>query len=147
LHRRAQSLLIGGAMQVQNTIATQPEISAPRLRRVLVADDNQDAGETLAMLLRLDGHEVHVATDGLQAVEMFAREQPDVAILDIGMPGLSGHEAARRIRELCGGRAVTLIAVTGWGQKADKDRAAASGFDHHFTKPVEPTLLSALLQK
>ena len=147
MHRRAQSLLIGGAMQVQNTVATQPEISAPRLRRVLIADDNQDAGETLAMLLRLDGHEVHVATDGLQAVEMFAREQPDVVILDIGMPGLSGHEAALRIRELCGGRAVTLIAVTGWGQKADKDRAAASGFDHHFTKPVEPTLLSALLQK
>ena len=134
-------------MQVQNAVPALPEVSAPRLRRVLVADDNQDAGETLAMLLRLDGHEVYVATDGLQAVEMFAREQPDVVILDIGMPGLSGHEAAMRIREQCGERVVTLIAVTGWGQKADKDRAAASGFDHHFTKPVEPTLLSALLQK
>lgn len=99
------------------------------------------------MLLRLDGHEVHVANDGLQAVEMFTREQPDVVILDIGMPGLSGHEVARRIRDQCGDRPVTLIAVTGWGQKADKDRAAASGFDHHFTKPVEPTMLSALLQK
>jgi CheY-like chemotaxis protein len=134
-------------MQVQNTALTQPEVSAPRLRRVLVADDNQDAGETLAMLLRLDGHEVHVANDGLQAVEMFAREQPDVVILDIGMPGLSGHEAAQRIREQCGDRPVTLIAVTGWGQKSDKDRAAASGFDHHFTKPVEPNVLSALLLK
>ena len=116
-----------------------------KTRRVLVADDNRDAGETLAMLLRLDGHEVHVATDGLEAVEVYTREKPDVAILDIGMPGLSGHEVARRIRELGSERPVTLIAVTGWGQKADKDRAAESGFDHHFTKPVEPAVLSALL--
>ena len=134
-------------MQSPNAIPAKPEISAPVLRRILVADDNRDAGETLAMLLRLDGHEVHVATDGLQAVEMFTLMHPEVVILDIGMPGLSGHEAARRIREQCGHRPVTLIAVTGWGQKADKDRAAASGFDHHFTKPVEPDVLSALLQK
>ena len=147
MRRPAHSLLIGGAMQSQKSFPAQPEISAPTLRRVLVADDNRDAGETLAMLLRLDGHEVHVATDGLEAVEMFARVHPEVVILDIGMPGLSGHEAARRIREQCGDRPVTLIAVTGWGQKADKDRAAASGFDHHFTKPVEPDVLSALLQK
>jgi CheY-like chemotaxis protein len=117
------------------------------MRRVLVADDNLDAGETLAMLLRLDGHEVHVANDGLEAVEVFKRVQPDVAILDIGMPGLSGHEVARRIRELGSEPPVTLIAVTGWGQKADKDRAMASGFDHHFTKPVEPTVLSRLLAR
>ena len=124
-----------------------PAGSAPKLRRVLVADDNRDAGDTLAMLLRLDGHDVHVATDGLEAVEVYQRVQPDVVILDIGMPGLSGHEVARRIRDLGSQHPVTLIAVTGWGQKADKDRAAASGFDHHFTKPVEPTVLSALLQK
>jgi CheY-like chemotaxis protein len=134
-------------MQAHNSVPVHANTSAPRQRRILVADDNRDAGDTMAMLLRLDGHEVHVATDGLQAVEMFGRVQPDVVILDIGMPGMSGHEAARRIREESGGRAVTLIAVTGWGQKADKDRAAASGFDHHFTKPVEPTVLSALLQK
>jgi len=119
--------------------------SAHKQRRVLVADDNRDAGETLAMLLRLDGHEVHVATNGLEAVEMFTQVRPDVAILDIGMPGLSGHEVAQRIRQLGGEPPVKLIAVTGWGQKADKDRATASGFDHHFTKPVEPTVLSALL--
>jgi CheY-like chemotaxis protein len=120
---------------------------AGRRRRVLVADDNRDAGETLAMLLRLDGHEVHVAIDGLEAVEIFGRVTPDVAILDIGMPGMSGHEVARRIRELHPDLQVTLIAVTGWGQKADKDRAAASGFDYHFTKPVEPTALSQLLDQ
>lgn len=112
-----------------------------------MADDNRDAGETLAMLLRLDGHEVHVAIDGLEAVEMFGRLKPEVAILDIGMPGLSGHEVARRIREWHPDSGATLIAVTGWGQKADKDRAAASGFDYHFTKPVEPTALSQLLEQ
>jgi len=134
-------------MSAQNAAPTVPDAAAPKVRRILVADDNCDAGETLAMLLRLDGHEVHVANDGLEAIEMFGRDQPDVVILDIGMPGLSGHEVARRIRELHSDRPVILIAVTGWGQKADKDRAAASGFDHHFTKPVEPTVLSALLQK
>jgi CheY-like chemotaxis protein len=136
-----------GAMYVSNTASSVSDSSAPKLRRILVADDNRDAGDTLAMLLRLDGHEVHVATDGLEAVEMYASVQPEVVILDIGMPGLSGHEVARRIRDLPSERPVILIAVTGWGQKADKDRAAASGFDHHFTKPVEPTVLSALLQK
>jgi len=134
-------------MQSQNTVPVQPEVTAPRRWRILVADDNQDAGETLAMLLRLDDHEVHVATDGLQAVEMFGRLQPEVVILDIGMPGLSGHEVARRIRDSGGERPVKLIALTGWGQKSDKDRCAASGFDHHFTKPVEPDVLSALLRK
>jgi CheY-like chemotaxis protein len=134
-------------MYVSNNASSVSDSSAPKLRRILVADDNRDAGDTLAMLLRLDGHEVHVATDGLEAVEMYASVQPEVVILDIGMPGLSGHEVARRIRDLPSERPVILIAVTGWGQKADKDRAAASGFDHHFTKPVEPTVLSALLQK
>jgi len=134
-------------MPVSNTAPSVSDSAAPKLRRILVADDNRDAGDTLAMLLRLDGHEVHVATDGLEAVEMYASVQPEVVILDIGMPGLSGHEVARRIRDLPSERPVILIAVTGWGQKADKDRAAASGFDHHFTKPVEPTVLSALLQK
>jgi CheY-like chemotaxis protein len=129
---------------VANSQNKRPD-NTGRQRRILVADDNRDAGETLAMLLRLEGHEVHVAVNGLDAIELFKRVSPDVAILDIGMPGLSGHEVARRIRELGRQPPVTLIAVTGWGQKADKDRAAASGFDHHFTKPVEPTVLSRLL--
>jgi CheY-like chemotaxis protein len=147
LHCDEPALLICGAMSLQHAASSEPQTSASIVRRILVADDNRDAGDTLAMLLRLDGHEVHVATDGLEAVEMFGRVQPDVVILDIGMPGLSGHEVARRIRDQRCDRPVTLIAVTGWGQKADKDRAAASGFDHHFTKPVEPTVLSALLLK
>ena len=147
MHRDAAEVLICAAMSVQNPVSDTTDNAAPRQRRILVADDNRDASDTLAMLLRLDGHEVHVANDGLEAVEMFVRVLPEVVILDIGMPGLSGHEVARRIRDQHSDRPVTLIAVTGWGQKADKDRAAASGFDHHFTKPVEPTVLSALLQK
>ncbi len=134
------------------SVHVQPAPSAPsvageaplRRRRVLVADDNVDAGESLAMLLRLDGHEVELATNGPQALEVFERTQPDIAILDIGMPGLNGYEVAMRIRQKAQNR-ITLIAVTGWGQEADKARAAASGFDHHFTKPVEPAALSALV--
>jgi signal transduction histidine kinase len=134
------------------SVHVQPVPSAPSLaaeaplrrRRVLVADDNVDAGESLAMLLRLDGHEVELATNGPQAVELFERMKPEIAILDIGMPGLNGYEVAMRIRQKAQD-GVTLIAVTGWGQEADKARAAASGFDHHFTKPVEPAALSALV--
>jgi CheY-like chemotaxis protein len=114
---------------------------------VLVADDNEDAGESLAMLLRLDGHEVHVASNGNDAMTMFDRLNPDVAILDIGMPGLSGYDVASRIRDRETGRHAMLIAVTGWGQETDKARASEAGFDHHFTKPVEPEALSALLAK
>jgi CheY-like chemotaxis protein len=146
LHGNAAAVLIAAEMSAQINAPADSSSAAPRQRRILVADDNRDAGETLAILLRLDGHEVHVAIDGLEAVELFGRVKPDVAILDIGMPGMSGHEVARRIREL-GGAPVTLIALTGWGQRADKERAAESGFDHHFTKPVEPTVLSELLQK
>jgi signal transduction histidine kinase len=122
-------------------------MAGTRTRRVLVADDNEDAGESLAMLLRLDGHEVEVTNNGTDAVALFDRMRPDVAILDIGMPGLSGYEVARRIRGKENGKPVTLIAVTGWGQEADKARATEAGFDHHFTKPVEPEALSALLAR
>jgi signal transduction histidine kinase len=124
-----------------------PELAPTRRRRVMVADDNLDAGESLAMLLRLDGHEVELAHNGPEALALFERMKPEIAILDIGMPGLSGYEVARRIRQKPESREVTLIAVTGWGQDADKSRAAASGFDHHFTKPVEPTALSQLLSE
>jgi len=115
-------------------------------RRVLVADDNRDAAESLAMLLRMDGHDVSVATDGTEAVALFARIQPDFAILDIGMPGLNGYEVARRMRKDAKERPLRLIAVTGWGQQADKALAFAAGFDHHFTKPLEPDKLLDLLR-
>jgi signal transduction histidine kinase/CheY-like chemotaxis protein len=125
----------------------EPVMAGPRRRRVLVADDNTDAGESLAMLLRLDGHEVEIARNGPEALELYSRMRPEVAILDIGMPGLSGYDVARRIRQRQGEAEITLIALTGWGQASDKARAAEAGFDHHFTKPVEPSALSALISE
>ncbi|MEJ1960739.1 MAG: PAS domain S-box protein [Gammaproteobacteria bacterium] len=114
-------------------------------RRVLIADDNRDAAESLAMLLQMEGHEVTVVHDGREAVTAFETTRPDAALLDIGMPGLNGYEIARAIRRSPFGRNITLIAVTGWGQDNDKAQAAEAGFNHHFTKPVEPDAITGLL--
>jgi PAS domain S-box-containing protein len=117
--------------------------SAPR--KVLVADDNRDAAETLAELLRLSGHEVAVAFDGEAALAEFSRFLPDIALLDIGMPKLDGNAVAGRIRRLPAGQHTTLVAITGWGQDKDKNEAFAAGFDHHLTKPVDPEKVNRLL--
>ena len=118
----------------------------PVSRRVLIADDNCDAAESLATLLRIDGHDVTVVRDGKEALAAFSAVQPEVALLDIGMPELNGYEVARQVRQCSLGRAVTLIAVTGWGQDRDKAQALAAGFNHHFTKPVEADRLCELLR-
>lgn len=118
----------------------------PVTRRVLIADDNRDAAESLATLLRLDGHDVTVVHDGREALAAFSAVQPEVALLDIGMPELNGYEVARQVRQGSLGRAVTLIAVTGWGQDKDKVQALAAGFNHHFTKPIEADHLCELLR-
>lgn len=125
-----------------------PEAStgaATRPRKVLVADDNADALRTLATLLEIEGHEVHTAADGQQALARAEHLKPDIAILDIGMPLLNGHEVAERIRATEWGGGVRLIALTGWGQVQDQQRARAAGFDHHCTKPVAIDQLLALL--
>jgi PAS domain S-box-containing protein len=124
----------------------QPAIEQAVRRRVLVADDNVDGAESLAILLRVDGHDVTVVHDGAAALSEIERLQPHVALLDIGMPGLTGYEVARRVRQSPTGRSMVLVAITGWGQDSDKVRALAAGFDHHFTKPVEPEHVSALLR-
>lgn len=116
-----------------------------RPRRVLLADDNADALMTMATLLEIEGHEVHTAADGVQALAQAEKLRPEVAILDIGMPRLNGHEVAQRIRAADWGRAIRLIALTGWGQAHDQERARAAGFDHHFTKPVAVEQLLALV--
>jgi len=113
---------------------------------ILIADDNRDSAETLAALLRMDGHEVTSVHDGPVALSAFSEIKPDVALLDIGMPGLTGYEVARRMRQSSSGAALTLIAITGWGQDIDKERAYAAGFDHHLTKPVDPQRLAELLR-
>jgi PAS domain S-box-containing protein len=114
-------------------------------QRVLVVDDNHDAAESLAMLLELDNCSVQVAFDGLTALEVLENFNPDIALLDIGMPGMDGYELARRIRATRLGGDVVLVALTGWGQADDKKRAAETGFDEHLTKPVDPDLLTRVL--
>jgi CheY-like chemotaxis protein/two-component sensor histidine kinase len=118
---------------------------ATRGRRILVADDNVDALSTMTLLLEMEGHEVHSAGDGEQALARAEALHPDVVILDIGMPRLSGHEVAQRIRDSEWGRDALLIALTGWGQVQDQERAIAAGFDYHCTKPVDLAALLPLL--
>ena len=116
------------------------------MRRILVADDNPDAAESLAMTLRLMGHEVEVAHDGRQALAIAGIYHPELALLDIGMPELNGYELARQIRAESWGASLTLVAVTGWGQEEDRRRALEAGFDEHLTKPVDPARLTTLIE-
>jgi PAS domain S-box-containing protein len=114
-------------------------------RRVVVADDNRDAAESLGKVLELMGHEVRVAFDGVEAVEAVTAFDPDLVMLDIGMPVMTGHEACRRIRELPDRRDRVIIAVTGWGQDEDRLRSQEAGFDLHLTKPLDPAALEAVI--
>ena len=116
-------------------------------RKILVVDDNVDAANTLHDLLDLDGFEVTTAYDGVAAVSAAASIQPEVVVMDIGMPGMNGYEAARLIRKQPGGQTIVLIALTGWGQATDKKRASLAGFDHHLVKPVDYDLLMRCLQR
>src|SRR5579862_5523332 len=113
--------------------------------RVLIADENEDATDSLALLLSLDGHEVRTAYSGHAALSVFDEFRPDVALLDIGMPELDGFATANAIRQRRGGASVSLIAVTGWGQEADKRRAREAGFAMHLTKPVDPDRVRSIL--
>jgi CheY-like chemotaxis protein len=109
-------------------------LSAPCLN-VLLADDHPDITDSYAELLGAYGHRIRIAHDGLKAVELAESEAPDVALLDIGMPRLNGYQVAERLRASCPG--TLLVAVSGWGGPADKQRAAAAGFHHHFVKPAD----------
>jgi PAS domain S-box-containing protein len=138
-------------------LPAQPKAAVPRVesvarsqghsvhKRILLADDNRDAAESLAIVLRLEGHVVDLAHDGDAALRVFDTGRFDVALLDIGMPQANGYEVARRIRASPGGVGVKLVAITGWAQDSDKERSRAAGFDHHLTKPVEPEALIRLL--
>jgi signal transduction histidine kinase len=106
-------------------------------RRLLLVDDNLDAVESLAMVLEMDGHSVRVASSGQAALRLAEESTPEVAVVDIGMPGMNGYEVARRLRSSSGGQHMVLIALTGWGQPEDQRQAYAAGFDHHCTKPAD----------
>jgi PAS domain S-box-containing protein len=113
--------------------------------RVLVVDDNDDAGDSLGTILELLGADVRVVRDGAAALEAFATYAPSVVLLDIGMPGMNGYEVARAVRERFPDRTATLVALTGWGQDDDRRRAREAGFDHHLVKPAELDALQQLL--
>jgi signal transduction histidine kinase/DNA-binding response OmpR family regulator len=125
--------------------AASPQSHSNNRRRILVVDDNRDAADSLAMMLRVLGHHTQTAYDGQAAVESAAAFAPDIVLLDIGLPKLNGYQAARQIRGQPWGQAMALIAITGWGQEEDKRRALEAGFDHHLTKPVEAAVLQELL--
>jgi PAS domain S-box-containing protein len=113
--------------------------------RVLVVDDNVDAAESLAMLLELAGHTTRIAHDGRQALQAAEEFRPEVVFLDIGLPHMNGYEVAQAMRRMPDLQGATLVALTGWGAEADRARAKEAGFDHHLTKPTEPTAVEELL--
>jgi signal transduction histidine kinase/ActR/RegA family two-component response regulator len=131
----AQHTTRGAAIPVQNTC------------RVLLIEDNEDSRQTLSSILVLRGYHVHEAADGTAGVRIALAEQPDVAVVDIGLPGIDGYEVARQLRGADGARRIGLIALTGYGQAEDKERALSAGFDLHLTKPVEAQRLIEAIAK
>ena len=115
----------------------EPAQPSAKCCRVMVVDDNVDAAQSLAMLLRMTGHDVHMAYDGPSALAAALAVRPDVMLLDIGLPGLSGYEVATRIREHATLKNIALIALTGYGQEADRQSSRDAGFDHHLVKPAD----------
>jgi CheY-like chemotaxis protein len=112
---------------------------------VLVVDDNVDAAESIAAVLRLYGHEVRCVFEGRSALEEAERYAPDVVVLDIGLPGMDGYEVAQRLRKRPRFGRTPILAVTGYGSEADRQRAHRAGFDHHLTKPVDPDTLQRFI--
>ena len=124
-----------------------PAVDAPAVaaRRILVVDDNHDAAESMSMLLELMGNETRLAFDGMEAVDAAASFRPDVILMDIGLPKLNGYEAAAQIRREPWGKAMILVALTGWGQDEDRRKSVEAGFDVHLVKPVDFATLTKLL--
>ena len=131
--------------EARPTKPTNIEPTSVTSRRILVVDDNRDSATSLALLLRLDGNETHVAFDGEEAVEAATSFRPDVILMDIGLPKLNGFEAAGKIRTQPSGKAIVLVALTGWGQPEDRQKTADAGFDAHLVKPVDYEQLTKLL--
>ncbi len=137
-------------LESAESAAAPPAIASPPpasgQRRILIADDNVDAADSLAMVLELMGHEVRTAHDGRAAVEVAASFRPDLILLDIGMPTMNGYDACRRIRDQPGGRDTIVVALTGWGHDDDKRRSHEAGFDHHVVKPIDLATVKRLVE-
>lgn len=143
----------GAAFTVRLPLVAPPVTEAPtgsktsgRARRILLVEDNPDTRESLRLALELDGHEVHVVPDAEQGLEVLARYAPDVALVDVGLPGMDGYAFARAVRGRGGSRPF-LIALTGYGAESDRQRATAAGFDTHLTKPADFEALLRLVQE
>jgi CheY-like chemotaxis protein len=124
---------------------SRPTSAVHASRRILAVDDNRDAVDGLAVMLRLLGHEVHVAYDAAEAIRAAAELRPELVMLDLGLPNVSGYQLARQIRKEAWGGSVRLIAVTGWGSEMDKRRAEEAGFDQHLLKPIDFETLRRIL--
>jgi CheY-like chemotaxis protein/anti-sigma regulatory factor (Ser/Thr protein kinase) len=120
-------------------------LDRPEPKHVLLIEDSQDAREMFRLMLELEGHVVYAAADGVRGLELMEAELPDVAIIDIGLPGLDGYQVARRIRQHPHGRAMLLVAMTGYGFPSDYRHSVEAGFDHHLVKPVDADQLARLL--
>jgi CheY-like chemotaxis protein len=137
-------LISSGAVNAEE----KPQLaSSIAQRRVLLVDDNVEYALSLSMILGSLGHDVKVAHDGPTALNIVSEWRPDFACLDIGMPGMSGYELARRLRASSGCAEIMLIAITGWGQERDREMAKQAGFDHHLVKPVHSEAIVALMEK
>jgi PAS domain S-box-containing protein len=145
-HGRGAQFVVRLPVDVAGTPPPPPAAPGPeRSRRVLVVEDNDDARESLRLLLESLGHHVLEASDGPQGVALAVQHEPDVVLVDLGLPGVDGYEVARAIRASARGHATTLIAITGYGQAEDRRRSTEAGFDAHLVKPVSQTVLSSLM--
>jgi CheY-like chemotaxis protein len=142
---RLPSIGVGGEERAR-AVSTRPIADKPR-RRILVADDNRDAVDSLATMLRLSGNEVHTAHDGVEAVERAEAIQPDVVLMDVGMPRMNGYDATRRIRSQTWGERIVVIALTGWGQESDRRQSREAGCDDHLVKPVDHAQLDEMMNE
>ena len=154
---RSEGLGLGSEFRVRlpsGPSLERPPQSAPSLGasstgpglKILIVDDNRDAADSCATLLRLSGHHVQIAYTSQQALELAGLVHPQVILADIGLPDMDGYALAHKIRAEPWGRSMILIAISGWGQEEDKRRAMAAGFDNHLTKPIEPQTIESLLQ-
>lgn len=142
---RLPTAVVAEAPRGGETMDDAPRSVDAQRYRVLIADDNLDAANALALVFSQSGYPTHLAYSGKEALEVGCRVRPSVVLLDIGMPGMNGYEVAKRLRQEVWGEGVLLIAITGWGQDEDRQRARAAGFDQHMTKPVDFSAIERLI--
>jgi CheY-like chemotaxis protein len=146
---------LGSEFIVRLPVLTRPSVGAhagtdetqqsTSKRRIVIVDDNRDSADSLAMLLEITGNETFMAHDGIEALKVIEKQRPEVVLLDIGLPGLNGHEVCRDVRRQSWGKDIVMIALTGWGQEDDRRKSEEAGFNSHLVKPVDYDQLLNLL--